>query len=177
MPSHRSLPLVEPTPPRGLRAVLLRAMSSPAAVAMERSLPFRLVVWRLAPRLLRASGGRLAALLPFPAAVIETRDARNGRPHRRVVAYFHDGDRVILAASRGGMASDPHWYRNAVAEPRVRLGGSAYRAAPVSDAGERERLWQLADRVYPPHAVARAQAGRSGRTVPLLQLIPDSVSE
>lgn len=172
MPFRRPLPRVEPVPPRGPRRALLQTMSGRAFTAVERSLPFRLIAWRLAPRLMRASGGRLAALLPFPAEVIETRDARNGRPHRRVLGYFHDRDRVIVVASRGGMADDPHWYRNALADPQVRFGGDLYGARPVADDGELARLWTLADRVYPPHAAARAHAARGGRTIPLLQLTP-----
>ncbi len=70
------------------------------------------------------------------------------------------------------MASDPHWYRNAVAAPQVRFGGRAYRAQPVVDTDEQARLWALAERVYPPHATARAAAARAGRSVPLLQLTP-----
>lgn len=172
MPFRRPLPHVEPVPPRGARRIVLRAMGRGAFTAVERSLPFRLIAWRLAPRLLRVTGGRLTVLLPFPAEVIETRDARNGRPHRRVVVYFHDGDRVTVAASKGGMAGDPHWYGNAVADPEVRFAGRVHRARPVADDGELARLWTLADRVYPPHAAARAHAARSGRTIPLLQLAP-----
>jgi deazaflavin-dependent oxidoreductase (nitroreductase family) len=174
MPVRRPLPHVEPAPPRGVRRLLLRPMGGRAFTAVERSLPFRLVVWRLAPRLMRLTGGRLATLLPFPAEVIETRDPRNGRPHRRVVVYFHDGDRVIVAASKGGMPGDPHWYRNAIADPEVRFAGRAHRARPVAGDAELARLWTLADRVYPPHAASRAHAARSGRTVPLLQLAPTS---
>lgn len=172
MPFRRPLPHVEPAPPRGARRMLVRAMGGRAFTAVERSLPFRLIVWRLAPRLMRLTGGRLAALLPFPAEVIETRDPRNGRPHRRVVVYFHDDDRVTVAASKGGMAHDPQWYRNALADPEVRFAGWAYRAQTVTDAGELARLWTLADRVYPPHAASRAHAARSGRTIPLVQLTP-----
>lgn len=172
MPARPTLPYVRPVSASGLRRALLRPMGGRAFTAVERSLPFRLVVWRLAPRLMRLTGGRLAALLPFPAGVLETRDQRNGRPHRRCVVYFHDGDRVTLVASRGGMASDPFWYRNAVADPDVRFAGGAYRAQAVADADELDRLWTLADRVYPPQAAFRAHAARSGRTIPILQLAP-----
>jgi deazaflavin-dependent oxidoreductase (nitroreductase family) len=172
MPLRRPLPHIEPAPPRGARRALMRPMSGRAFTAVERSLPFRLIVWRLAPRLVRITGGWLAALLPFPAAVIETRDARNGRPHRRLVVYFHDGDRVTVIASKGGMADDPHWYRNALAVPDVRFGGQACRAQPVTDARELSRLWTLADRAYPPHAASRAHAARRERTIPLMQLTP-----
>ncbi|ADB49295.1 nitroreductase/quinone reductase family protein [Conexibacter woesei] len=172
MPARRTLAHVRPAPPRGLRRALLRPMGARAFMAVERSLPFRLVVWRLAPRLMRLTGGRLGALLPFPAGVIETRDPRNGRPHRRVVVYFHDGDRVIVVASKGGMAGDPFWYLNALADPDVLFAGAAHRAQAVTAEDELARLWTLADQVYPPHAASRAHAARSGRTIPLVQLVP-----
>jgi deazaflavin-dependent oxidoreductase (nitroreductase family) len=166
------IPHAEPVEPTGPRRLILGLMSSPLMAAAERSLPFRLVVWRLAPRLMRLTGGRLAALLPFPAAVIETRDLRNGRPHRRVVIYFNDGDSVIVVPSRAGGPRDPFWLENAVADPAVRLGRRAFRAAVVADEAKQARLWELAERLYPPNATYRAHAARSGRRIPLLELRP-----
>lgn len=166
------IPHVEPLEPTGPRRLIMRLLSSPVMTAAERSLPFRLVVWRLAPRLMRLTGGRLAALLPFPAAVLETRDLRNGRPHRRVVIYFNDGASVIVVPSRGGGPRDPFWLENAVVEPAVRLGGDAYRAAVVTDETEQARLWEVAEHFYPPNATCRAHAARSGRSIPLLKLHP-----
>jgi deazaflavin-dependent oxidoreductase (nitroreductase family) len=170
-----TLPHVDPVAPRTpLHRALLRLLGTRVMTAVERSLPFRLVVWRLAPRLMRLTGGRIAALLPFPAAVLETRDTRNGRPHRRVVVYFHDGDRVTVIPSKGGMPEDPFWYRNALADPDVRLGGAAFRAQVVTDAAAQARLWALGDRFYPAYATTRRQAARNGRTIPILQLTPTS---
>jgi deazaflavin-dependent oxidoreductase (nitroreductase family) len=166
------IPYVEPVAPTALRRPILRLLSSPPMAASERSLPFRLIVWRLAPRLMCLTGGRLAALLPFPTAVIETRDLRNGRPHRRLVVYFNDGDNAIVVASRGGGPRDPFWLENAVLDPAVRLGGGAYRAAVVTDEIEQARLWELAERFYPPYASYRAHSVRSGRSIPLLELRP-----
>jgi deazaflavin-dependent oxidoreductase (nitroreductase family) len=175
MPRYRDLPHAAPDPPHGLRRTLLRLMSSPTFGAVERSLPFRLVVWRLTPRLLRLTGGRLAALLPVPVAVLETRDPRNGRPHRRAVIYFHDGERITVVPSRGGGPRDPHWYENALADPAVRFGGRDCRAEAVVDETARARLWELADRFYPPYVAYREHAARSGRTIPLLQLVPEQL--
>jgi deazaflavin-dependent oxidoreductase (nitroreductase family) len=172
MPRYKDLPHVEPAAPHGLRRRALRLMSGRAFGAVERSLPSRLVVWRLVPRLMRLTGGRLAALLPVPVAVLETCDLRNGRPHRRCVIYFHDGERITVVPSRGGGPRDPHWYDNALADPAVRFGDRLCRAEPVVDDADRARLWELADRFYPPYVAYRAHAARSGRTIPLLQLIP-----
>jgi deazaflavin-dependent oxidoreductase (nitroreductase family) len=167
----RPLPHAAPTPPHGLRRMILRLMSSRAFGAVERSLPFRLVVWRLTPRLMRLTGGRLAALLPVPVAVLETRDLRNGRPHRRVVIYFHDDERITVVPSRSGGPRDPFWYENALANPAVRFGYRDCRAEAVVDETARARLWELADRFYPPYVAYREHAARSGRTIPILQLV------
>jgi deazaflavin-dependent oxidoreductase (nitroreductase family) len=160
----------DPDTPRGLRRLIMRLLASRAFAAIERSLPYRLVVWRLAPRVMRLTGGRLASLLPFPAAVLETRDQRNGRAHRRAVIYFHDGDRVTVIPSRAGGPRNPFWFDNAVAAPDVRLGGGAYLAHVVTDEAEIARLWDLAERFYPAYATYRRHAARSGRTIPILQL-------
>lgn len=147
-------------------------MASQAAVAGESSLPFRLTVWRLAPLLMRLTGGRVARLLPMPVALLETRDLRDGSPHRRCVIYFNDRDRVVLIPSKAGHAEDPHWYRNALAEPAVRLESRPFRAATVADADESERLWALADDLYPACVEYRRRAARTGRTIPILLLHP-----
>jgi deazaflavin-dependent oxidoreductase (nitroreductase family) len=150
----------------------LHMMSKDASVALEGSLPFRILTWRLVPVLMRLTGGRFASLVPLPIGVIETRDARNGRPHRRVVLYFHDGDSVIVIPSKAGRPEDPFWYQNALADPVVHFESKSFRAEPVEDPASRKRLWGLADQFYPPSITYRRRAARTGRTIPLLQLIP-----
>ena len=171
MRTGRELPHVDPQPPRGVLRTLARLMESAAFSALERSLPNRLIAWRLVPWLMRVTG-RLTVLRPFPVGLLETRDRRNGRPHRRVAIYFHDGDRVVVVPSKGGMPTDPFWFENAVADPEVRFGGHPFRAEAVADEGELARLWELGDRFYPPYAGFRERAGRSGRTIPILRLTP-----
>jgi deazaflavin-dependent oxidoreductase (nitroreductase family) len=141
-------------------------------VALESSLVARLVLWPIAPRLMRVTGGRFARTLPVPVDVIETRDARDGRPHHRVVVYFHDGERVIVIPSKAGMPDDPFWYQNALADPNVRFGGHPFRAEVVDDPASQARIWSLADRFYPPYVTYRALAARHDRTIPILQLTP-----
>ena len=120
MQYRRKLPHVDPEARRGpLLTTALRPMSSKAAVAFEGSLFFQVTAWRLVPILMRLTGGRFAWLVPLPIGVIETRDQRNGRPHRRAVLYFHDGERVTVIPSKAGLPEDPFWYRNALSEPAV----------------------------------------------------------
>jgi deazaflavin-dependent oxidoreductase (nitroreductase family) len=136
----------------------------------ERTPVWRILGWRLLPLLDRLTGGRLPGKMPLPTALLESTDARNGRPHRRIVFYFHDGEKVIVIATKGGLPQDPFWYGNAVADPDVRLNGDPFRAQPVDAEAERARLWALADRYFPPFIAYRALAAHSGREIPILQL-------
>jgi deazaflavin-dependent oxidoreductase (nitroreductase family) len=138
----------------------------------ERTAVYRLVWWRLVPRIMRLTGGRLPGRVPLPTLLIETTDARNGQPHRRALFYFHDAENVTLIATKAGLPEDPFWYQNALAEPDVRLNGRPFRAQPVEDEAELARLWSLAERHFAPFAAMRAQAARAGRRMPILQLSP-----
>jgi deazaflavin-dependent oxidoreductase (nitroreductase family) len=173
MSFQRKAPSVDPTAERGrLLSVGLRFMGRPAMVAFETSFLFRYTAWRIVPVLMRLTGGRFAALVPLPIGVIETTDLRNGRPHRRAVLYFNDGGDTIVIASKAGWPEDPFWCRNARAEPAVRFEARPFRAEPVEDAAEQERLWRLADAFHPSSVAYRERAARSGRTIPILRLVP-----
>jgi deazaflavin-dependent oxidoreductase (nitroreductase family) len=130
------------------------------------------VAWKVDPWLLRATGGRLGMGLLLPTALLETRGARSGRARRNGVIYFHDGDRVTIVASKLGAPEHPSWFHNARANPDVLLAGRPFRAEVVEDEPARARLWELADRVFPPYATYRERAARAGRTIPILQLVP-----
>ena len=143
----------------------MRLVSTPPAAWVSRH-----VLWKLDPLLLRLSGGRFSTSSPLPTALLETTGARSGVTRRNAVIYFHDGDRVILVASKLGAPENPAWFHNALAHPDVRLGGQPFHASVVEDEAERARLFALADRVLPPYAVYRERAARAGRVVPILQL-------
>ena len=128
-------------------------------------------VWKVDPPLMRLTRGRLGLGVMLPTALLETRGARSGRPRQNGVIYFHDGDRVTIIASKLGAPEHPAWFYNARANPEVTLGGRPFRAEVVDDEEERTRIWELADRVFPPYAVYRERAARVGRTIPILQLV------
>ena len=132
----------------------------------------RYVSWKLDPILLRVTGGRFATTLMIPTGVLETRGARTGARRRNAVVYWHDGESVIIAASQAGGPRHPAWYHNAIADPSVRFGDEPMRAAEVGDVAERDRLWQMGDRVFPAFATYRERAAATGRTIPLLRLRP-----
>jgi deazaflavin-dependent oxidoreductase (nitroreductase family) len=132
----------------------------------------RRLVWKLDPVLMRLSRGRLGMGLVLPTALLETRGARSGEERRNGVIYFHDGDHVIVAASKLGLPQHPAWFHNLCANPDVRLGGQPFRAEVVTDDSERTRLWKLADGVFPRYAAYRKRAAQAGRTIPIVRLHP-----
>jgi deazaflavin-dependent oxidoreductase (nitroreductase family) len=134
------------------------------------------LAWRIDPRLLKLTKGRFSTAWPVAAALLETRGARTGRSRRNATLYFHDGDRVTIVASLRGWPRHPAWYHNLRRHPDVVYGGLPFRAEVVTDEAERERLWKLADSVYPPYVDFRERAAKAGREIPIVQLVPRAES-
>ena len=136
----------------------------------------RAVGWRLDPILLRLTGYRLGTGLVLPTLLLGATGARTRRHRRNAVIYFHDpvsrDGSVVVVASKAGLPEHPAWFHNLRADPEVTVNGEPYRAAVVADDAERERLWGLADCVFPPFAGYRERASESGRTVPIVRLAP-----
>src|SRR3954452_15940133 len=124
-----ALPYVDPGAPRGrLHRAYVRLVGSRVAGWFS-----RLVVLRLGPFLLRATGGRFGLGVGLPTALLETRGARTGHPRRNGVIYFHDGDSVIIIASKLGPAEHRGWSHTAGPHPEVVRGGEPFRAQIVED--------------------------------------------
>jgi deazaflavin-dependent oxidoreductase (nitroreductase family) len=130
------------------------------------------VAWKVDRHLLKLTRGRYSTAWPLAAALLETRGARTGRSRRNATLYFHDGDRVTIVASLRGWPRNPAWYHNLCRHPDILFGGSPFRAEVVEEESERRRLWELADRVYPPYAEFRERAGEAGRVIPIVRLVP-----
>jgi deazaflavin-dependent oxidoreductase (nitroreductase family) len=166
------LAYVDPNRPPGLFRRIYAALAN---TGLGRFLS-RNLVWRLDPPLMRLTGGRLGMGLTMPTALLETRGARSGELRRNVVIYFHDGERVTIVASKMGLPENPAWFHNLRADPEVSFCGVPMRATVVAEEAERERLWTLADRVFPPYADYRREAGRAGREIPIVQLTPTAAA-
>jgi deazaflavin-dependent oxidoreductase (nitroreductase family) len=85
--------------------------------------------------------------------LITTVGARTGNPHTTPVCVQEDGDRLIIAGSRGGRPSNPQWYRNLLANPEVTVEYRAERyqarATTVPNSPERDALFARMDEVIP----------------------------
>ena len=79
---------------------------------------------------------------------------------------------MTIIASKRGWPTNPAWYYNLRKHPDIVFGGLPFRAEVVEDDAERQRLWDLADRVFPEYVDYRERAGKAGRVIPILQLVP-----
>jgi hypothetical protein len=79
---------------------------------------------------------------------------------------------VTIIASKQGRPEDPAWYHNLRRYPEVVYGGLPFRAEIVDDEEERQRLWDLADQVFPPFVDYRRWTAKAGRVIPIVQLVP-----
>jgi deazaflavin-dependent oxidoreductase (nitroreductase family) len=96
---------------------------------------------------MRAHGGRPSSgpMAGKPLAVLTTKGAKTGEPRQAVVTYHRDGDRLAIAASKGGAPTHPAWFRNIETHPNdvtVEVDNETYPVRAVVTAGpERDRLW------------------------------------
>src|SRR5690242_10235711 len=92
------------------------------------------------------SGGRLLARWGgHPVVLLTTAERSGGAPRRTVlVAPLGLDEPVVLAASNGGAARHPGWYRNLVASPEIEVvfgGRRRSMRARTATAEERASLW------------------------------------
>ena len=84
-----------------------------------------------------------------------------------------DGNNYILVASQGGAPQHPQWYHNLKADPDVEIRDetevSVRRVREVVDPVERERLWSIAVKAYPPYQEYQA---RTKRLIPVFLAEP-----
>jgi deazaflavin-dependent oxidoreductase (nitroreductase family) len=101
----------------------------------------------------RLSGGRRTFIeLVEPSFMLETIGAQSGLPRHNPLLYVRDGDRFVVAGTNFGQERHPAWSANLLAHPDavVVLRGARIpvRAEPLTDPGERARLWPQLDRIY-----------------------------
>lgn len=128
---------------------------------------------KIDPILMRASGGRLKSTFSAPTVLLTHTGAKSGKKRRTPLAYFTEGDDVVLIASRGGHRNHPAWYHNITANPEIELwtngGGGRYRAREATGK-TRERLWEMATTFYPGFVKYQERAG--DRRIPVVLCSP-----
>jgi deazaflavin-dependent oxidoreductase (nitroreductase family) len=82
------------------------------------------------------------------------------------------GESVAVFATKAGAPTNPHWYHNLLANPRVRAEIGTQTAdftARVAEGDERERLWTEQKRVNPGFA---GYEEKTTRQIPVVILEP-----
>jgi len=102
--------------------------------------------------------------------LLTTTGRTTGEKHTAPLIYERDGDRLVIVASKGGAPEHPGWYRNLRKHPEVEvqvLGEKFPARARTVHGGERDRLWRLAARQWPPYD---DYAKKTDREIPVVVL-------
>lgn len=125
---------------------------------------------------MKATRGRARMSVGLPVLVLNATGARSGKRYEVPLAYFTDGDDVVLIASNYGREHHPSWYHNLIAHPECELHigphGGPFLAREATGA-DRDRLYAMAaDRLNKGWNVYE-QRTDGIRTIPVLRLSPD----
>ena len=128
---------------------------------------------RVDPALLRLTGGRVSSVYPVSVMLLTTIGARTGLPRTLPLVYRNDDAGLLLAASNFGTTTNPAWYRNLLANPKVEVlagkDSGSYLATEITDPTERDRTWPLWLDMNGGYDYYQTRAGN--RTIPLIRLM------
>lgn len=109
----------------------------------------------------------------LPTLLLTTTGRKSGEARALPLIYGKADDSFVIIASKGGMPSHPVWFLNLEAKPECDLmvGSRAVAArARVAEGDEREKLWAMLAKIYPPYDAYQKSAGE--RTIPVVVLDP-----
>lgn len=100
----------------------------------------------------------------LPVIIVTNQGRKTGGIRKTPVMRVVDGKNYIIVASKGGAPQHPEWYYNLKANPNVEIRDETkvykMRVREVVDPAERERLWQIAVKAYPPYQEYQAKTKR-----------------
>lgn len=120
----------------------------------------------------RANGGKVGGgFAKSQVLLLHTTGAKSGQPRLTPLVYLTDGDRLVVIASKGGAATNPAWYHNLVANPKVGVEVGTeqfYATAKVAAEPERTKLFDAMAAKIP--AFAEYQKKAAPRVIPVIVL-------
>jgi len=119
----------------------------------------------------RANDGKVGGIFANNTLLLlHTTGAKSGQERVNPLVTFEDGDRLVVAASKGGAPSNPDWYYNVAANPLVSVeyGTEAFQAqATITSEPERTELYgKLANKF----AGFAEYTEKTTRVIPILTL-------
>ena len=101
----------------------------------------------------------------LPVIIVTNRGRKTGATRKTPLMKAVDGNSYILVASMGGAPKNPVWYYNLKAEPNVEIRDGtevhSMRAREVVDPVEKQRLWDIAVKAYPPYQEYQEKTDRA----------------
>jgi deazaflavin-dependent oxidoreductase (nitroreductase family) len=121
----------------------------------------------------RETGGKVGGQFAgAPMLLLHTTGARTGETRVNPMMYQAVGGGYAVFASKAGAPTNPDWYHNLVAHPRVRaeIGAATLDfVARVTTGEERERIWTAQKAAYPGFADYER---KTTREIPVIVLEP-----
>ena len=121
----------------------------------------------------RAKDGKVGGYFEgAPMVLLHHIGARSGTERINPLVYLPDGDDMVIAATKGGSATNPDWYHNLKAHPRILVEVGA-RTIPIEatevSGDERDGLWHRLTELRPGMAEYET---RTTRIFPMFRLTP-----
>ncbi|MFI7436167.1 nitroreductase family deazaflavin-dependent oxidoreductase [Micromonospora haikouensis] len=121
----------------------------------------------------RANGGRVGGQFAgAPLLLLHTVGARSGQARVNPMMYRKVDGGYAVFASKAGAPTNPDWYHNVLAHPRVRaeIGTETVElVARVAAGEERDRIWSAHKAAYPGFADYER---KTDRQIPVVVLEP-----
>lgn len=121
----------------------------------------------------RAKGGKGVGHFGDRLLLLTVRGVKTGIARTYPLAYHRDGDRYVVAASKGGAPTHPDWYRSIEAQGgadvEVEVGTERFvaRATPIPAGPERDRLYGRHSDLMPGF---KDYETKTERTIPVVLL-------
>jgi deazaflavin-dependent oxidoreductase (nitroreductase family) len=119
----------------------------------------------------RANDGRVGGYFAgAPMILIHAIGARSGMERVNPLVYLPDGEDMIIAATKGGSPTNPDWYHNVKAHPRIQVevGTETFPVEATEVTGaERDELWRRFVELRPSFAEYET---KTTRLIPMFRL-------
>jgi len=119
----------------------------------------------------RANQGRVRGQFEgTPLLLLTTTGAKSGKNRVNPMMYLREDGTIYVFASKAGAPTNPDWFHNLVAHPRVtvELGGETFPAdARVLKGSERDRVYARQAELYPGFAEYQE---KTTRVIPVVAL-------
>lgn len=109
----------------------------------------------------------------MPMLLLHHAGAKSGQARVNPLAYYPDGNRYIIFASKAGAPTNPGWYHNLIAHPQttIEVGSETLDVVASELTGaERDRLFDAQVQRSPGFGDYAEKAGQ--RVIPVIALTP-----